>query len=267
LACSLAVLAALIRSGRAGARRELGLMFAFQALTLLDAPLVMWPLPGLPRVAVPLLFQSLTGIALAYAVIRECPLIVPRREERVQGPAPRPRFAPGTMHLYVQCDRRAARRAFSSMVRGGAQGLWVTRQGPKDRRSEYGLVATPFVWLTSASVEGELCIGPADTSRLSRALLDFLSAARDGIVLFEGLEYISSNVGFKGALNLVHYVNDRVMGSGGVLLVSIDAAAFQPEELALLRSEATGVHDGEEASRTPATAREQRPRSAGETEA
>jgi hypothetical protein len=243
LVCSLVLLALILRSGSSGARREMSLTFALMALTFFDAPLAFWPLPGVPGTTTPLVFQSLVAIALAYAVIRECPLIVPRMELMTAEAPCKKLFAPGSIHLCLHKDRQAARSTFASLVKGGSPGLWVTRQSPREGRAAFGLVNTPFVWLTSATVEGEVCISPADTGRLSKAFMDFLGAAGDSIILFEGLEYISSNIGFKGTLNLLQYLNDKVMSSTGVLLVALDSGAFKPEELALLRSEATAVHD------------------------
>jgi hypothetical protein len=185
LVFSLAVLGLVIRSGAAGARKEMMLTFALMALAFFDAPLMLWPPPGVPETAVPLLFQSLIGIALAYAVMRECPLIVPRMEQRTAEAPCKKLFAPGSIHLCLHKDRQAARSTFASLVKGGSQGLWVTRQSPREGRAAFGLVNTPFIWLTSATVEGELCLSPADTGRLSKAFMDFLNAAGDSIILLE----------------------------------------------------------------------------------
>jgi len=243
LIASLVLLGLIIRSGASGARWEMSLIFALLAVTFLDAPLALQPLPGFPPTAVPIVFQSLVGIALAYAVMRECPLIVPQREQGTGETPPEKKFLPGSTHLCLHRDREMARKAFASVVKSGVQGLWVTRKNPRDGRTAQGLVNTPFIWLTSATVEGEVCIGPSDTGRLSKVFIDFLGAVKDYIILFEGLEYITSNIGFKGTLNVLQFLNDKVMSSQGVLLVALDAGAFKPEEMALLRSEASAVHD------------------------
>ena len=243
LVASLAALAFMIRSGGAGNRRELAVIFTIMALTFSDVVNAIMHITGVPKTAIPLIFQSLTGIALAYAVMWECPLIVPQTEPGAAPGPSRPVFTPGSMHLCLHRSRGAARAVFASMVRNGAQGLWVTRQSPGQGRAGLGLVNTPAIWLTGTPVEGETCVGPAETARLSKAVIDFLGAAHDSVILFEGLEYIVSNLGFKGGLNLLQFINDKVMSSKGVILVSVDPDAFRSDELALLRSEATESHE------------------------
>jgi len=92
-------------------------------------------------------------------------------------------------------------------------------------------------------VPGENCIDPGELGPLSTAIGGFTREARDYLVLIEGLEYMLAKTGFQTVLKLVQYLNDRVMGTGGILLLGLNPQAIGEKELALLKSEAAGVFE------------------------
>jgi hypothetical protein len=242
----LAKLAFILRRGDNSIRTEIVLVMILTIAAIMTFAYQAWIIPGLSTVPLSFIFTSLISLVLGYAALKGSPLVVPMTEvrSRTDGDGPRAAtFKPRTVHLCLIGDRTVSRRRFSTLVKNGTLGLWVSRRPPKELRDEYGLVRTPVIWLTGNAVEGEVCIQPADTAKLSKAFSDFIAATGDYIILFEGLEYISSSIGFKPTLNLVQLLNDKVMGSRGSMIIWLDPKAFREEDLALLRSEATEVHE------------------------
>jgi hypothetical protein len=242
----LAKLAFILRRGDRSIRTEIVLVVILSLAAIITFGYQAWIIPGLSTVPLSFVSTSLISIVLGYAALKGSPLVVPQTEVRSKTDGVGPcaaAFKPRTVHLCLVSDRTVSRKRFATLVKNGMLGLWVSRRPPKELRDEYGLVRTPVIWLTGNAVEGEVCIPPGETAKLSKAFSDFIAATDDYIILFEGLEYISSTIGFKPTLNLVQLLNDRVMGSRGSMIIWLDPRAFRDEEVALLRSEATEVHE------------------------
>jgi archaellum biogenesis ATPase FlaH len=88
-----------------------------------------------------------------------------------------------------------------------------------------------------------MCIDPHNLARIVASIMGFIGAAKDYVILLAGLEYLSSNSNFKDTLSFVQFLNDKMMGSNGILLISVDPVAFQKSDVAMLRSEAAGVFE------------------------
>jgi hypothetical protein len=231
------------------ARIQRELLWLLSIILLGIIPIVMWICGyrvSTSASAIFLLLSSLLGVVISYAVIKKSPLIIPQKEVAIQqkeepdeNNEPLPSLNPGGMYLFSPDERETARRCLLTAVNEGKHGLWVTRKHPRDLRKAYGLVKTPFIWLTSAKTEDETCIDPKEITRLTQYISSFISDAASGyIILLEGLEYVHSTTGFQGTLRFIQYLNDKVMTTGGILLISTDPAAFQKGDYAMLASEA-----------------------------
>jgi len=232
----------ILRGGVAQMKRLLVLISVFLAVQAFNIPIFFWLVPGPTPYVTSLILSSLVGLILAYSVTRESPLLVPRKEE---GPKEErvKRLDAGATYLFASDNQSVAQDAFVHHVRSGLEGLWISRRPPPDVKKTYGLVKTPFIWLTNNDWEGELCIPPAEIGRLSRTIREFIDSAQDYVILFEGMEYLVTNNGFHNCLTLVQHLNDRVMGSKGVLLLSLNPEAFDKKDVALLASETRGLLD------------------------
>jgi hypothetical protein len=189
---------------------------------------------------------SLLGLVLSNAAITRSILIVPQREEpTVQ--APIETLARGATYLYLG-DKEPPRELFARLAKSGREGLWITRKHPREARERYGLVKTPFIWLTGNKFEGEVCLDPREFGALSAVMVNFIGKANDFVILFEGLEYISTTASFESTMRLVQFLNDKVMSANGILMVLLSPEVFKPNELALLSSEAAQVFAGAVAS-------------------
>lgn len=238
---ALIVLGTVIRAGAGKLKKELLVIFFLISLAYLDAILASRPLPGISYSWMSLFFQSLVGVALAYIVMKKSLLIVPHTEVRVvKGPVTFLR--PGGTYLFLR-EKERARELFALYLKSGKEGLWITRRPPREARELYGLVKTPFIWLTSVCVEGENCIDPSEFGQLSSAVTIFIKKARECVMLIEGLEYLTTKVGFPTVLKFIQYLNDRMMSTGGILMVGTTPQAFGAHDLALLKSEAAQVFE------------------------
>jgi hypothetical protein len=168
---------------------------------------------------------------------------------------------PGGTFLFLR-EKRQARELFVLYLKSGRPGLWITRRPPREARELYGLDRTPFIWLTSSVVPEENCVDPGEFGRLSTIISGFTREAKDYLILIEGVEYIISKTGFQTLLKLVQYLNDRVMSTGGMLLLGMNPQAISEGELALLKSEAAGVFEDAD-DRPPARGRAGAARGAG----
>jgi hypothetical protein len=188
---------------------------------------------------------SLLGLVLSNAAITRSILIVPQKEEPTVE-APIETLARGATYLYLG-DKEPPRELFARLAKSGREGLWITRKHPREARERYGLVKTPFIWLTGNKVEGEVCLDPREFGALSAVMVNFIGKAKDFVILFEGLEYISTTASFESTMRLVQFLNDKVMSANGILMVLLSPEVFKPNELALLSSEAAQVFTGAEA--------------------
>jgi len=215
--------------------------------------------PGISLAATYLIVSSLIALVLGRAALKKSLLIVPQREERAVE-SPIELLRPGATYIFLR-EKQQARELFVLYLKSGRLGLWVTRRPPREARELYKLDKTPFIWLTSSAVPGENCMDPGEFGPLSTAISNFTREAKDYLILIEGVEYIMSKTGFQTVIKLVQYLNDRVMSTGGMLLLGMNPQAFRESELALLKSEAAGVFEDEDIRPPPRGRAEAEPRS------
>jgi hypothetical protein len=198
-----------------------------------------------PAVTALILLVSPSGLARNLAAAlkgkKRSPRVVAQREERALD-SPIDLLRPGATYIFLR-EKEQARELFALYLKSGRHGLWITRRPPGEARKLYGLEKTPFIWLTSITVTGENCVDPGEFGQLTTAISNFTREARDYLILVEGVEYIVTKTGFQTVLKLVQYLNDRVMSTGGILMIGLNPAAFNVHELAMLKSEAAGVFE------------------------
>ena len=238
---SMTMLLLMLWTGAKEIRAELWAILMIIGLGLSASLGLLAVLPGISMSATYLIVGSLTGLVLGRAALKKSILIVPQREAPVVD-EPVQLLGPGATYLFLR-EKQQARELFVLYLKSGRPGLWITRRPPREARELYGLDKTPFLWLTSSTVPGENCIDPGEFGPLSAAISSFTREAKDYLILIEGIEYIVSKTGFPTVLKLVQYLNDRVMSTGGMLLLGMNPQAFKEGELALLKSEAAGVFE------------------------
>ena len=112
------------------------------------------------------------------------------------------------------------------------QGLIVTRQFPKHVRSMYYIQTTPIIWLST--VAGKDNMDPAKLSLLTDYLNNFMEKSQNGVVMVDGLEYLTTTNDFSRVLKAIDRWTETAMVSNSRLIMSVDGRSFDLKERALL---------------------------------
>lgn len=115
----------------------------------------------------------------------------------------------------------------------GSRVLTVTRLHPGLLAERIGMDAEESIWLSERA--GPRNIPPDQLNRLFQGISAFLSENPDGIVMLEGVEYLLLYNEVKRVLATVERINDVVMSSQAVLVISVDPLTLDPRTLAYLR--------------------------------
>ncbi len=150
------------------------------------------------------------------------------------------RYTLGKGHTYLVHEEKPFRSTeiFLDLVTHGFQGLYLTRQNPEEIRQKYALKKTPIIWLTDAK-DYEKRISPTHMMQLGYTVKEFTKKTEDGVILLDGLEYLIIHNDYNSVLKLVHLIQDFVSLSGSILLISVDPAALDDQQLHLLKREMT----------------------------
>ena len=113
--------------------------------------------------------------------------------------------------------------------------LYITRTAPEKVNENTNLNEKSMIWLTYN--KGPNCIEPTNITRLSLRIQKFLKETKSGTIIFDGLEYLTSQNDFSTILHFIQLVNDKIMISDSKLILSINPSAFNPRELAQIERE------------------------------
>ncbi len=125
--------------------------------------------------------------------------------------------------------------AFQDSVKHGSQGLYISRQNPVRIKEKYQLEKTPSIWLTRNKIPEENCISPDELAKLYKTIESFIRQADDGVIFFEGLEYLIAQNGFQPVLKFIQSLNDVIMLHPSRLIVSVDPLTLDTKELHIVR--------------------------------
>ncbi len=165
--------------------------------------------------------------------------IAPRREAVADATtkAGKLLLEPGYIYLAEEDQPRESIAAFKQLVEYGAQGLVISRQRAEKVKSIYHLERTPHIWLTRNKAPEENCIAPDELSKLNKTVENFVKKAEQGILFFDGMEYLIAQNGFNTALKFLHALNDVIMLCNSLAIWVIDPMALDTRELHVLRRE------------------------------
>jgi PAS domain S-box-containing protein len=135
----------------------------------------------------------------------------------------------GTVLLYPLEHEAQARSQFLSMLDAGIPVLAVVRTPPQRFRTLLGR-DVETVWLTTNRSSNDVCLNPSNITRLSMVLTEFFKRAPDGVVYFEGLEYLLSIVGFQDLLGLIQLLRDKIALNEGTIYLILDMGVLGDKE-------------------------------------
>ena len=143
----------------------------------------------------------------------------------------------GICYILDSDDYSKGFEIFIDHVRHKKHGLCVSRQNPLKIRSKFGIEKTPIIWLTKSDSINEKCISPEDLTKLDSTIKNFVKEADDGIVIFEGLEYLSIHNNFNSVIKFTNSLTDALAQASSRLLVLIDSKAFESKDFHILKKD------------------------------
>ena len=84
-------------------------------------------------------------------------------------------------------------------------------------------------------------VKPGELPKLFSLAVNFIDGNDDGVILFEGFEYLTTHNSFQSLMNFLQKLNENVVEKGFNLILSVNPAAFEPRELSNLESETSKI--------------------------
>jgi len=119
----------------------------------------------------------------------------------------------------------------------GGKILYITRKSPDEFKKEKDLIDSSDTTILLTFNKGPNCIEPTNITRLSMRIQKFLKENKESTILFDGLEYLTTQNDFSTILHFIQLVNDKIMISDSKLILSLNPAAFKTKELAQIERE------------------------------
>ena len=141
---------------------------------------------------------------------------------------------PGHSYLFKNKMEKAF-EIFVDQVLGGYEGLCISREYPPKIKQQYELEKTPIIWLTEEKVEGEKTIH--SLQNLSLLISNFLSSAKNGVILLDGIEYLIVNHGFNSCIQFLQLLRSRIQRYSGILIAPLLVDALDIKDLKLIERE------------------------------
>ena len=184
---------------------------------------------------------------------------------RVDAPPARKKMEslkPGMSIMFREPRAAKCYQMFEKEIAGGMAGLCVSRSAPREIRDAYEIGKTQVIWLTNtekvdmnlppsalglATDSGEQGnvndehMQPSALPMIYSMILNFLDGNRGGLVLIEGLEYLTSHNTFQSMLAFLQKVNEDVKRTGSRLIVSVNHSAFELKQFSHLETEMSQV--------------------------
>ncbi len=184
-------------------------------------------------------FANLLLILIVIMLILEARVrggkIMPSEEMETDKPK-KYRLDRGFGYLITESSNDKSFDVFLDHINHKYYGLIVTRISPSNIRQKYDVRTTPILWMTKAETD-EKTIHPNELRRLLRISREFIESQKDCIIILQRFDYLITENGFEKTLKFLHDLNDVIMSSDSVILVSLDDSTLSSEKLALIRQE------------------------------
>jgi hypothetical protein len=119
------------------------------------------------------------------------------------------------------------------------QGLIISRQFPKKISQKFPIQTTPMIWLTQMRKPDIQCLNPNEISRLNATITSFVENSRNGLILFEGLEYLITQNSFDIVLKFIQHLHDLISPSKSAMIMTIDPLALDANQVHVIQRNMT----------------------------
>ncbi len=174
-----------------------------------------------------------------YAVIKHRLFIVePSVEESSEAPK---RYPLEKGHLYIIKEEFPDKgyEIFYDQITHGSFGLCITKLYPDNIRQRYGLAKTPIIYSTFNDTSNAIL--PRNVNELVSIISDFEQKTTDPIFFIDCLDQIKFAIGFGEFISTLKKIRQFCYDSSSILLVSLNPAMFEDQQLAIVDSEINEV--------------------------
>ncbi len=118
-------------------------------------------------------------------------------------------------------------------------GLIISRQHPDFIKKEYNLENTPIIWLNKSKTDEKKLFYQPNLELLLHITKNFISSSKKSgdspVIFIDGLEYLIIYNEFKKTLQFLEVLNEFIMTSKGIVIISIDEDTFDKKEFAFVK--------------------------------
>lgn len=116
--------------------------------------------------------------------------------------------------------------------------LGFTREPPRRLRTEFGFSGVDLHWFAITYRPGESIISPRQVGHVVEIVESYLTQhPAPALVFLQGLDYLANRNEPQTVVRLVEVVQERVIASGGILVVEVPTEELDPEVTGQLRRE------------------------------
>jgi PAS domain S-box-containing protein len=138
---------------------------------------------------------------------------------------------------YIVLEKRPKKSLdiFFDHVTHGIPGFVISREYPGKLRKKLKLIKTPMIWLSNSEVENT--VSPSDLSKLNYILQDFIKQSKESVILFDGVEYLTTQIDFITVLKYLQTLKDIVVIGNSRLIIPLYEKTLVPKEYSQLEKE------------------------------
>ena len=130
---------------------------------------------------------------------------------------------------------------FKEAADSGIPGLYVTKLSPLEVQKQLKLKpCISVVWIKFDERTSE-AIAPDELTRLLKIISDFVSESQRSVVLLDPFYELKLVNGFEKAFDFLRELKEVMVSSKSSLIITIDSAAFTPEQFAAIERELKGA--------------------------
>ena len=142
---------------------------------------------------------------------------------------------PGHCYLIEEEKPMYSNVLLARMMAEGYRGLVITRMNPSRIKDEFKEVPQ-ILWLTDKQSSAETTVPPS-LEMIIHKIQEFMSGEGNGMVVLDGIQYLTSNTNFDAVLRFLRSLVDEVSESECVFAVSLSPQTMKDQETSILERE------------------------------
>lgn len=145
------------------------------------------------------------------------------------------KVTPGHCYLIEEERPVYSNVLLSRKMAEGFRGLVITRMNPRRIRDDFQ-EQPEILWLTDRESSQEKTIPPS-LEMIVHTIQEFIGTPGEGMVVLDGIQYLTSNTNFESVLRFLRSVIDEISESKCILALSVSPETMKPQEMSILERE------------------------------